>query len=728
MSSALAHAEAPADAELISAVRGGDVDAYGDLFERHVEAARRLARQIASAGDVDDLVSDAFAKVLGVLQRGGGPDVAFRAYLLTAVRRLHVDRIRAGKKVQSTDDLEKFDPGVPFEDTAVSGFENEAAAKAFASLPERWQLVLWHTEVEGQKPAEVGELLGMSANSVSALAYRAREGLRQAFLNEHAQELDGDTCRWVHQQVGAYVRGGTSRRDSVKVEQHLDECRKCMAIYLELSEVNSNLAGIIAPLLLGVSGAAYVAASSAAAKGGLILLAARAKDGLNSPGPVVGAGAAAAAAAVVVAGLMLSQSEAPNDRPEAAPEGGGGSSVTPSAPDVGGGGGGAAGGGGGAAPAGGAAVPASAPAPAAAVPAVTVADDPPAEVPDVPPVASSVSEPVEELPDEPEPPAVPPEGTGQGTDKKPETGQQPPDGDRWDNTEDRDTGDGNDPNPLDDVSVTGPDENGQIQLRGLVPGLTDFPDVAPRLLLQLTNLGLLPTDADQCATLDLSRVIIWECTASRGEPAGDDSGPVWLIDLALAFIGDTNTDSKEGKIIMALVPDTIDQVNDSNVVGVLADSQSRQVSAPEQQEDPPAEDSATKAGPASANQGESSQAPPADQRPAESTASGGESEEAAVTQAAQPRSEPDETARSTDTAPPSSTEPESEPESEPGGAAAAPEVESAPASLARAAEAPAAEAAPKGEAPAEATGNGEASAEAAAPASSEAVSDGGSAP
>ena len=39
----------PGDAELISAVRGGDLDAYGDLFERHVEAARRLARQLVAA-------------------------------------------------------------------------------------------------------------------------------------------------------------------------------------------------------------------------------------------------------------------------------------------------------------------------------------------------------------------------------------------------------------------------------------------------------------------------------------------------------------------------------------------------------------------------------------------------------------------------------------------------------------------------------------------------------
>ena len=82
--------------------------------------------------------------------------------------------------------------------------------------------MLWHTEVEGQKPADIAPLLGMSANSVSALAYRAREGLRQAYLVEHAGELDEDTCRWTHQHLGAYIRNGTSRRDAAKVEEHLD--------------------------------------------------------------------------------------------------------------------------------------------------------------------------------------------------------------------------------------------------------------------------------------------------------------------------------------------------------------------------------------------------------------------------------------------------------------------------------------------------------------------------
>ena len=304
MTSTLPRLDGPADAELISAVRGGDIDAYGELFARHADAARRLARQLVSSGDADDLVSDAFAKVLGVLQRGGGPDVAFRAYLLTSVRSLHVDRIRANSRLTTTDDLTPFDPGVPFQDTAVEGFENEAAARAFASLPERWQLVLWHLEVEGQKPADIAPLLGMSANSVSALAYRAREGLRQAFLNQHAQELEEDGCRWTHQHLGAYIRNGISRRDAGKVEEHLDDCRKCMAIYLELSEVNSNLSGILAPLLLGSAATAYVAAAGGAiAKGGLVLLIDRAKDfvATNAAGTAV----AGVAVTAVIAGTAF---------------------------------------------------------------------------------------------------------------------------------------------------------------------------------------------------------------------------------------------------------------------------------------------------------------------------------------------------------------------------------------------------------------------------------------
>ena len=293
----------PSDAELISAVRDGDSMAYGELFTRHVESARRLARQLATAGDVEDLVSEAFAKVLTIVHRGGGPDLAFRAYLLTAVRTLYIDTVRGTARLRPVDDFAPFDDGVPFRDTAVEGFENQAAARAFATLPERWQLVLWHTEVEGQKPAEVAKLLGMSANSVSALAYRAREGLRQAFLNMHAQDADNDACAWTQDNLGAYIRNAASKRDVVKVRAHIDECRRCMGIYLELSEVNTNLSGIIGPMVLGSAAAGYIAVN-AAAHGGLAGVLGRAGDIVGNHTSSF-ALAGAAAVIVLITGLVL---------------------------------------------------------------------------------------------------------------------------------------------------------------------------------------------------------------------------------------------------------------------------------------------------------------------------------------------------------------------------------------------------------------------------------------
>jgi RNA polymerase sigma factor (sigma-70 family) len=257
--------EGPSDAELIARVRGGDLEAYGELFGRHHLAAERMARQLVPANDADDLASDAFAKVLDALRSGGGPDVSFRAYLLTTVRRVHVDRVRSGRKVQTTDDIASYErTPETFDDPTVTGFESGAAAKAFASLPERWQAVLWHTEVEGEKPAAIAPLLGLTANGVSALAYRAREGLRQAYLQQHLADVAGDRCRWTTERLGAYVRGGLTKRENRNVREHLDECAKCTAVYLELVEVNSSLPALLAPALLGAAGLGYLTAASGA--------------------------------------------------------------------------------------------------------------------------------------------------------------------------------------------------------------------------------------------------------------------------------------------------------------------------------------------------------------------------------------------------------------------------------------------------------------------------------
>lgn len=270
MAAVPADVQGPSDAELIDAVRGGRIEAYGSLYERHVSAAYNLARQLSrSTAEADDLVSEAFARVLDTLRGGRGPDSAFRAYLLTALRHVAYDKTRRDRKLELAEDVTTVS-GVdtekvsqPFRDTAVAGLERSMAAKAFARLPERWQAVLWHTEIEGQQPVEVAPLLGLTPNGVSALAYRAREGLRQAYLQVHLAETTAGSCRATADKLGAWTRRGLSKRETAQVESHLDGCERCRALAAELADVNGGL-HLVAVLVLGIGATGYLAVTAKA--------------------------------------------------------------------------------------------------------------------------------------------------------------------------------------------------------------------------------------------------------------------------------------------------------------------------------------------------------------------------------------------------------------------------------------------------------------------------------
>ncbi|WP_164984056.1 sigma-70 family RNA polymerase sigma factor, partial [Cellulomonas endophytica] len=288
------------DAELIAATRSGDAAAFGVLYERHGGAAWVVARQYTrSDADADDVTSEAFSAVLSALRNGGGPDAAFRAYLFTCVRNAAAGRHRAVQRTAPTDDtavLEAAAPSAPAADEpTVLGAERTMVARAFRSLPERWQAVLWHTEVEGQAPAQVAPLLGLSANGVAALAYRAREGLRQAYLQEHLQGDLPDGCRVVAGKLGPFVRNGLGRRENTTVEAHLEGCDRCRALVFELSDVSHGMRAVIAPLVLGAVGLGALA--HALPVGGGVAAGVAVLAGTSGGAAMAAGGTAAAAAA-----------------------------------------------------------------------------------------------------------------------------------------------------------------------------------------------------------------------------------------------------------------------------------------------------------------------------------------------------------------------------------------------------------------------------------------------
>ncbi len=294
------------DAELIAGVRAGESAAFGVLFERHGSAARRVAGMYSAvASDIDDIVSEAFAKVLKALQQGDGPDMAFRAYLFTVVRRTGLDMIAKGKRTRPDEDMTAHDKAIgyekPSDEPALDDFEQSVVADAFRSLPERWQVVLWYTEIEKKSPAEVAPILGLSPNGVAALAYRAREALRQAYLQQHLATTDNVECLAVSENLAAYVRGGLTKREHAKVDAHINACDRCTALVGELEDVNRGLRAVIAPLILGLLGVGALESSLPIGGLGASQLAAAAGSAGGSAG--VGGSVAGGAATGIAGGL-----------------------------------------------------------------------------------------------------------------------------------------------------------------------------------------------------------------------------------------------------------------------------------------------------------------------------------------------------------------------------------------------------------------------------------------
>ena len=239
------------DESLVLLARAGDRNAFAELWQRHARSGMRVARQFTSSSDADDLVSEAYVRIYQRVLAGGGPEGAFRPYLYTTIRNLAARWGQANHSI-NVEDIGEFEDVVEGDDPATIALDRTLTARAFRTLPERWQSVLWYTEVEGMDPHEVAPILGISANGVAALSYRAREGLRKAWLQAHVSDATASgECRWAIERLGDYARNGLSARERQRVSEHLGTCAKCSIISEEVDEVGSHLAMVMIPLILG---------------------------------------------------------------------------------------------------------------------------------------------------------------------------------------------------------------------------------------------------------------------------------------------------------------------------------------------------------------------------------------------------------------------------------------------------------------------------------------------
>ena len=183
-SSAADEAEQTRLIALVELARGGDSEAFGQLYDHYQPSVFRfLYYRVGSVQLAEDLTADTFFRALRAMGgfRWQGKD--FGAWLMTIARNLTMDHYKAGRTrlEQTTEDMSTLDTSTEGPETAVlATLTNEALLTALTELPTEQRECLVMRFLQGLSIAETAEVLGRSSGAVKQLQLRGVRNLAKA--------------------------------------------------------------------------------------------------------------------------------------------------------------------------------------------------------------------------------------------------------------------------------------------------------------------------------------------------------------------------------------------------------------------------------------------------------------------------------------------------------------------------------------------------------------------
>jgi RNA polymerase sigma-70 factor (ECF subfamily) len=162
------------DVELVRRVRRGELDAYGELVERHRAVVHRVVGRIVGAQEADDLTQDAFLRAFHKLPSYRG-DAPFRSWLLRVAHNTALNAL-ARKRPEPMAEPPEPDGGGPL--TPAEALEarerRERLERKLVGLSPAHRTVLVLREIEGLSYEEIAEITDAPLGSVKARLSRAR--------------------------------------------------------------------------------------------------------------------------------------------------------------------------------------------------------------------------------------------------------------------------------------------------------------------------------------------------------------------------------------------------------------------------------------------------------------------------------------------------------------------------------------------------------------------------
>ena len=182
------------DLELVRRAQAGDVDAFGDLVERHRRAVFRAAlAAVASPTEAEDVAQEAFVTAFQKLPGFRG-ESSFKTWLLSITWRKAIDRRKSVARwmqrlvtpMAAGESGEKRDPmqGLPSgersqEEELMTSDLQRRLRPLIASLPRKLRDTLMLAGSGDHSYEEIGRMLGIPTGTVKWRVSEARKVLRQ---------------------------------------------------------------------------------------------------------------------------------------------------------------------------------------------------------------------------------------------------------------------------------------------------------------------------------------------------------------------------------------------------------------------------------------------------------------------------------------------------------------------------------------------------------------------
>lgn len=177
------------DSQRLAAAGDGDADAFRSLVVENTPSALATARRIVrDDAEAEDIAQEAFLRLWRAASDLSVGDGGIRPWLTRVVVNLAIDRLRAGWRLDVTDDPPEVEVAPVQEQSLVDQDTSLQVREALRTLPERQQLALTLFHFEGLNQREVADALEITEEALESLLARGRRGLKQR-LQDRWHEL-----------------------------------------------------------------------------------------------------------------------------------------------------------------------------------------------------------------------------------------------------------------------------------------------------------------------------------------------------------------------------------------------------------------------------------------------------------------------------------------------------------------------------------------------------------